>query len=64
MTSKFKIGDRVMYHDIGEKPLVGTITDITKDESEEPTGYVVKLDDERILGCSSNELAHLDLDKL
>ena len=64
MTSKFEIGDKVMYQDIGRKPLVGTITDITKDESGEPSGYVVKLDDERILGCSSNELAHLDLDKL
>ncbi len=64
MISKFKIGDRVMYQDISRKPLVGTITDITKDESGKPIGYVVKLDDERILGCSSNELAHLDLDKL
>ncbi len=64
MTSKFKIGDRVMYQDVGGKPLVGTITNISKDESGEPTGYVVKLDDNRILGCSINELAHLDLDKL
>lgn len=64
MTSKFKIGDRVMYQNIGGKPLVGTITDVAKDESGEPTGYVVKLDDERILGCSSGQLAHLDIDKL
>ena len=64
MTSKFIIGDRVMYQDIGGKPLVGTITDISKDESREPTGYVVQLDDGTILGCSTNELAHLDLDKL
>ena len=64
MTIKFKIGDRVMYQDIGGKPLVGTITDITEDESGEPTGYIVKLDDGRILGCGTNELSHLDLDKL
>ena len=64
MTYKFKIGDRVMYQDIGSGPLVGTITDISKDESGEPTGYVVKLDDGRILACSTNELAHLDIDKL
>ena len=64
MVSKFKIGDRVMYQDIGEKPMIGTITNVSKDESGEPTGYVVKLDDNRILGCSTNELAHLDIDKL
>ena len=64
MTSKFKIGDRVMYQDIGGKPLVGTINAISKDESGEPTGYVVQLDDGNILGCSANELAHLDIDKL
>lgn len=64
MTSKFKIDDRVMYQDIGKEPLAGTITYISKDKSGEPTGYVVKLDDERILACSSNELAHLDLDEL
>ena len=64
MTCKFKIDDRVMYQDIGGKPLVGTITHISKDESGEPTGYVVKLDDKRILSCSSSQLAHLDLDKL
>ena len=64
MTSKFKIGDRVMYQNIGGKPLVGTITGIAEDESGEPTGYVVKLDDGRILGCSSDELAHLDINKL
>jgi hypothetical protein len=64
MTIKFKIGDRVMYQDVGGKPMVGTITNISKDESGEPTGYVVKLDDNRILGCSTNELAHLDIDKL
>ena len=64
MTSKFKIGDRVMYQNIGGKPLVGTITNITEDESGHPTGYVVKLDDKRILNRSSGQLAHLDLDKL
>ena len=64
MTSKFKIGDRVMYQNIGGKPMAGTITNISKDESGQPTGYVVKLDDKRILGCSSGQLAHLDLDKL
>ena len=64
MTIKFKIGDRVMYQDVGGKPMAGTITNISKDESGEPTGYVVKLDDNRILGCSINELAHLDIDKL
>jgi len=64
MTIKFKIGDRVMYQDAGGKPMVGTITNISKDESGEPTGYVVKLDDNRILDCSTNELAHLDIDYL
>ena len=64
MTCKFNIGDRVMYQDIGGKPLVGTITDISEDKSSEHTGYVVKLDDGRILGCSSDKLAHLDLNKL
>ena len=64
MTSKFKIGDRVMYQNVGGKPLVGTITHISKDENGEPTGYVVKLDNESILSCSSGQLAHLDLDKL
>ena len=64
MTGKFKIGDKVMYHDIGGKPLVGTITDIARDENREPTGYTVQLDDGRILACSTNELAHLDLGEL
>ena len=64
MTGKFKIGDRVMYQDIGGKPMTGTITFIKKDESGKPTGYVVKLDDNRLLGCSSGQLAHLDIDKL
>jgi hypothetical protein len=53
-----------MHQDVGGKPLVGTITHISKDESGEPTGYVVQLDDGTILGCSTNELSHLDLDKL
>jgi len=64
MTSKFEIGDRVMYQDIGRKPLVGTITDITKDESGVPIRYAVKLDDGRTIGCFPDELAHLELDKL
>jgi len=64
MTSNFKIGDSVMYRDIGGKPLVGTITNVSIDENGEPTGYAVKLDDGRILGCSSDELAHLDINKL
>jgi len=64
MAEKFKIGNKVMYQDIGGKPLVGTITNITQNEDGEPTGYVVKLDDGRIIGCSTNQLAHLDLDKL
>ena len=53
-----------MYQNVGGKPLVGTITHISKDENGEPTGYVVKLDNESILSCSSGQLAHLDLDKL
>ncbi len=64
MPSKFTIGDKVMYKDIGGKPLVGMITNITEDESGEPTAYVVQLDDGPILACSSGELTHLDLDKL
>ncbi len=53
-----------MYQNIGGKPMAGTITNISKDESGETTGYVVQLDDGMILGCSTNQLAHLDLDKL
>jgi hypothetical protein len=64
MTKKFKISDRVMYQDIGGKPLVGTIADVTKDESGEPTWYVVKLDNGQIVGCSIDKLAHLDLGEL
>ena len=64
MTIKFKTGDRVIYRDIGEKPLIGTITDVTKDESEEPSEYTVQLDDGQEIGCSSDELAHLDLGEL
>jgi len=64
MTIKFKIGDRVMYRDIGEKPLIGTITDVTRDGSGEPTRYTVKLDGGRTIGCIPDELAHLELDKL
>jgi len=64
MAIEFKIGDRVIYRDIGERLLIGTISDVTKDENGEPTGYVVRLDDERILGCIPDEIAHLDLDRL
>ena len=64
MSDKFKIGDRVVYQNVGGKPLVSTITDITKDERGEPTGYVIQLDDGNILGCSPNQLACLDIDKL
>ena len=64
MNSKFNIGDRVVYKDIGGKPLVGTVTDITEDESNEATTYFIQFDDGSILSCSSGELTHLDLDKL
>jgi hypothetical protein len=64
MTDKFKIGDRVMYQNIGGTPMAGTINEISKDESGEPTGYVVQLDDGNIVGCSPNQLTHLDIDKL
>ena len=64
MTSKFKIDDRVMHQTKGKKPQAGIITDITYNESGEPSRYVVRLNDERIISCSSDELAHLDLDKL
>ena len=64
MTSKFRIGDRVMCKDIGGKLLVGTVTDITEDESNEAATYFIQLDDGGILTCSSGELTHLDLDKL
>ncbi len=64
MNETFKIGDRVMYQDMNGKLLVGTINEISKDESGEPTGYVVQLDNGNILGCSTNQLAHLDIDKL
>ena len=64
MDIKFKIGDRVMYQDIGGKPLVGTITNINRNDSGEPTGYVIKLNDNSVLDCSNHQLAHLDIDKL
>ena len=64
MTIKFKIGDRVMYRDIGEKPLIGTITSVAKYESGESIKYDVKLDSGRIISCIPDELAHLELDKL
>ena len=64
MDIKFKIGDMVMYRDIGEKSLIGVITDVTRDENGEPAGYVVQLDDGQTIDCIPDELAHLDLDKL
>jgi hypothetical protein len=64
MADKFKIGDRVMYQNIGGMPMAATITNISKDESGEPTGYGIRLDDNRLISCSANELAHLDIDKL
>jgi hypothetical protein len=64
MADTFKIGDRVMYQNVGGTPMAATIANISKDESGEPTGYVVRLDDNRLIDCSSHELAHLDIDKL
>jgi hypothetical protein len=64
MTSEFKIGDRVMYQAEGKEPQAGNITDIAYNESGEPEEYIVKLDDEQIIACSIDELAHYDLDKL
>jgi hypothetical protein len=64
MPSKFKIGDRVMYQDMGWKSFVGVIVDINKGESGEPPDCVVQLDDGAILACSTSQLAHLDLGEL
>jgi len=64
MADTFKIEDRVMYKDIGGKPLAGNITDITYNENGEPEQYVVRLDNEQIIACSVDELAHYDLNKL
>ena len=64
MDIKFKIGDRVMYQDMGGKSFVGTIVDITKGESGESPDCVIQLDDGSILACSTGQLAHLDLGEL
>ena len=65
MAEEFKIGDRVLYKDIGRKrDLKGTITGIARDEKSKITGYTVKLDepDEYFgswLGCSADQLNKL-----
>jgi len=64
MAHEFKIGDRIMYHAEGEGPQTGTITDIAYNESGGPEEYVARLDNEQIIGCMIDELAHYDLDKL
>ena len=64
MTIEFRQGDRVIYRDPGGKPLVGKINDVVKDDTGNTTGYIVKLDEGWIVGCSASDLAHLDLGKL
>jgi len=64
MASEFKIDDRVMYQAEGREPQAGNITDITYNESGVPEGCVIRLDDEQIIACSIDELAHYDLDRL
>ena len=64
MTVGFRKSDRVVYRDSGGKTLVGTITDIVKDDTGNTTGYVVKLNEGWIVVCSASDLAHLDLGKL
>lgn len=46
MAEEFKIGDRVLYKDIGrERDLKGTVTGIARDKEGKITGYTVKLDE-------------------
>lgn len=46
MAEEFKIGDRVLYKDIGRKrDLKGTVTGIARDKEGKITGYTVKLDE-------------------
>jgi len=64
MTSKFIIGDRVMYQAEGEEPLAGNIIGVSYNESGEPISYTVRLDNEQTITCSIDELSHLDVEKL
>ena len=64
MTNKFKIGDRVMYHPESKKPQAGNIKDITYNEDGKPTSCLVRLDDEQIVTCNIDQVAHYDLKKL
>ena len=65
MAEEFKIGDRVLYKDIGrERDLKGTVGVIARDREGKITGYTVKLDepDEYFgswLGCSADQLNKL-----
>ncbi|UCE97818.1 MAG: hypothetical protein JSV74_00325 [Dehalococcoidia bacterium] len=56
----FEIDDRVMCRDEGGEVLTGTIIFLNKNEYGESTGYVVQLDDNRIIGCSRYQIARID----
>ena len=64
MTNKFKIGDRVIYHAESNEPQAGNIKDITHNKDGKPIGYLVRLDDEQIVNCNIDQVAHYDLEKL
>ena len=60
MMDKLKIGDRVMYKDIGgKKNKIGTIKEVVT-KNNNISGYVVILDDGSILGTSEGELIKLE----
>ena len=55
-----KVGDKVLYKDIGDKKnKVGRIKEVTT-KNNEVTGYAVICEDGAILGCAENELIKLD----
>jgi len=64
MTDTFKIGDRVLYHTENKEPQAGKIKDITYNEDGKQKDYLVRLDDEQIVTCNIDQIAHYDLEKL
>lgn len=55
----FKVGDRVLYKDIGgKKGVKATIVGISF-TNREPSDYTVITDDNRCLACSKNELSKI-----
>ena len=59
MAEEFKIGDRVLYKDIGrERDLKGTVSMIARDKEGKITSYTVKLN-EYFVDCSADQLNKL-----